>query len=371
MFHAKTLAPAFARVVPKDDKEGYNIMIDYIEHTWSLQHIHRSDITGADVSEFQRSTYFIPNLELALIPRAVVTKGSKLIGKGAYGKVKQVTYRGGVFAVKITDTSLIPTDDKKDLTSDYIRELSIIKSLDHPNVISVKFITEDLKCMFMDLAMGDLNWWLEKNGPMNNEMQLDIATQMFDALSYIHNMGCLHRDIKPQNILVYRRQNRNILFVLSDFGSGRGTEIALKNNAYSTYVGTLKYRSPELLLGSSYYGAGVDTWSMLCTMYECATGKQLFEGDSELSQIRRIFRVTGTPREKPDKMNIYPVWSGVTSLPDWPVSIPKFVPEHTVFTIDKRLSDCYKYLFKIGMILDPSKRPSSADIAAVIRNCTL
>ncbi|XP_065003631.1 cell division control protein 2 homolog isoform X2 [Musa acuminata AAA Group] len=83
-------------------------------------------------------------------------------------------------------------------------------------------------------------------------------------------------------------------------------------------VVTLAYRAPEILLGSRHYSTPVDLWSIGCIFVEMVNRCPLFCGDSEISQLFKIFRVLGTPNEE--------TWSGVTSLPHFKCSFPKWDP---------------------------------------------
>jgi serine/threonine protein kinase len=85
---------------------------------------------------------------------------------------------------------------------------------------------------------------------------------------------------------------------------------------YTHEVVTLWYRAPEILLGCKYYSTAVDIWSLGCIFAEMVTRRALFPGDSEIDQLFRIFRTLGTPDEV--------VWPGVTSVPDYKPSFPKW-----------------------------------------------
>lgn len=92
---------------------------------------------------------------------------------------------------------------------------------------------------------------------------------------------------------------------IADFGLARAFGIPIR--PYTKEVVTLWYRAPELLLGATEYSTPVDLWSVGCIFAEIISKRPLFDGDSEQDQIRKIFRIMGTPNEE--------VWPGVTSLP--------------------------------------------------------
>lgn len=134
---------------------------------------------------------------------------------------------------------------------------------------------------------------------------------MLLALEYCHANRVIHRDLKPQNILV-QRESLNIK--LADFGLARVYTYPLRE--YTHEIITLWYRAPEILLGMEKYYPTVDSWSVGCIFYELAHKKCLFCGDSEIDQIFKIFRILGTPNEN--------VWPSVTSLKDFKTTFPKW-----------------------------------------------
>ena len=111
----------------------------------------------------------------------------------------------------------------------------------------------------------------------------------------MHKSKILHRDLKPQNLLI---TNDNVLKIC-DFGLARGFGIPNKN--YSHEVVTLWYRPPDVLLGSKTYMTSVDVWSIGCIFAEMCNGKALFTGSNEEDQLLKIFNLRGTPN-----LEIYP-----------------------------------------------------------------
>lgn len=287
------------------------------------------------------STYFKPSLRINLISPDY-EKGKK-IGAGGYAKVRKVLYQGTAYAVKQAHEV-----DEDYLSMHTVREISIMQSLSDDNVVKICHITSDLRSIFLELGDGDLNSL--PLGAFDEESQEDFAVQMLCALVYIHNCGVLHRDIKPQNIIHYDTDDGPI-YKLTDFGLGRGCDIALRNGNYSTEVCTLHYRPLELLLGSTVYSDRIDVWSMMCVFYEVATGNILFQGDSEIGQIFKIFDVLGVPNED--------TWPGVTSLPEasvLKVNLRGYRPKPLE---DERLSVQFKELLEYGLVMDPNQRPSA------------
>ncbi|XP_044485141.1 cell division control protein 2 homolog A-like [Mangifera indica] len=149
--------------------------------------------------------------------------------------------------------------------------------------------------------------------------------QILRGIAYCHSHRVLHRDLKPQNLLIDRRTNA---LKLADFGLARAFGIPAQQYIKDTlavlyfyrserrFVVTLWYRAPEILLGSRHYSTPVDVWSVGCIFAEMVNQRPLFPGDSEIDELFKIFRVLGTPKED--------IWPGVTSLPDFKSAFPKW-----------------------------------------------
>lgn len=150
-------------------------------------------------------------------------------------------------------------------------------------------------------------------GPLPEQTVKKFCYQILQATAYCHAHRVMHRDLKPQNLLIDGAGNVK----LADFGLARAFGLPVKT--YTHEVVTLWYRAPEILLGAKEYSTPIDIWSIGCIFAEMAQRKALFIGDSEIDQIFKIFTVMGTPNEHywPDALKFndfktsFPKWSGV------------------------------------------------------------
>jgi serine/threonine protein kinase len=185
--------------------------------------------------------------------------------------------------------------------------------------------------------------------PLNSLLVKSYMYQIFLAIYYCHSHRVLHRDLKPQNILL----DKNGLLKLADFGLARAFGLPMRS--YTHQVVTLWYRSPEILLGSKNYGCPVDIWSIGCIYYEMITGKPLFPGDSEIDQLYKIFKILGTPNEQ--------MWPGVSALPEFKTNFPSWNSKDlsSLFVGHANAESDGIDLMNRCLLYDPPKRISAKD----------
>lgn len=153
----------------------------------------------------------------------------------------------------------------------------MLKILKHPNIVNLKeVISGDKKLnLIFEYCDCDLKKYLEHN-TLNELHVKEIVYQLLLALEFCHANRVIHRDLKPQNILIDSREKLNIK--LADFGLARTYYYPVKE--YTHEIITLWYRAPEVLLGTEIYYPTVDIWSVGCIFYEIAHKRILFCGDS-------------------------------------------------------------------------------------------
>lgn len=244
----------------------------------------------------------------------VYTKLEK-IGEGTYGVVYKAQNKltGQLVALK----KIRLESETEGIPATALREISILRQLQHPNVVQlVDVVMEETKLhLIFEYLDQDLKQLLNKRRVGLPPLTLKLYLyQILSSLLFCHRHRILHRDLKPQNILV-SKDGQTVK--LADFGLARAYQIPIRT--YTHEVVTLWYRAPEILLGSQQYSPGVDIWSVACIFVEMATKKPLFPGDSEIDELFKIFQVLGTPSEV--------TWSGVSSLPDYARVFPQWQSE--------------------------------------------
>lgn len=238
------------------------------------------------------------------------------IGEGMYGVVYKVRNLETRAILALKKIHLQETEEGVPATA--IREISLLKELSHPNIVAlhdVVYVRSKLYLAF-EFLKQDLKRYLDAwpNG-LDPETTRKFLFQIMHGVAFCHERHVIHRDLKPQNLLLDKHGN----IKLADFGLAR----AISSNArraYTREVVTLWYRAPEIMLGSKYYSTPVDLWSIGCIFAEIASSSQpLFQGDSEIDQLFQIFKACGTPNETN--------WAGVSRLPYYRHEFPRWHPK--------------------------------------------
>ncbi|RWS30781.1 Serine hydroxymethyltransferase-like protein [Leptotrombidium deliense] len=240
-------------------------------------------------------------------------------------------------------------EESEGVPSTAIREIALLKELNHPNVVRLLDVVHCDKNLYLvfEYLNQDLKKLLDSkpgNTGLSKPLVKSYLWQLLQGIAHCHAHRVLHRDLKPQNLLIDVEGK----IKLADFGLARN--ISLPIRTYTHEVVTLWYRAPEILLGARFYGPSVDVWSIGCIFAEMATKRALFPGDSEIDQLFRIFRTLGTPDET--------VWPGVSHLPDYKNSFPQWTQQDLKKCIPCMDEDAIDLLNKL-LTYDPSNRIAS------------
>ncbi|KAJ0229343.1 Protein kinase superfamily protein [Hirschfeldia incana] len=227
--------------------------------------------------------------------RASTFEKLEKIGQGTYSSVYRARdlIHDKIVALKKVRFDLNNIESVKFMA----REIIVMRRLDHPNVLKLEalitaHVSSSLYLVF-EYMDHDLLGLSSLPGVKFSEPQVKCyMQQLLSGLEHCHSRGVLHRDIKCSNLLI----DSNGVLKIADFGLATFFDPA-KTIPLTSHVVTLWYRPPELLLGASHYGVGVDLWSTGCILGELYAGKPILPGKTEVEQLHKIFKLCGSPTE--------------------------------------------------------------------------
>ncbi|KAG8099156.1 hypothetical protein GUJ93_ZPchr0013g35458 [Zizania palustris] len=218
------------------------------------------------------------------------------IGQGTYSNVYKArdSLSGKIVALKKVRFDNLEPESVRFMA----REILILRRLDHPNVIKLDgLVTSRMSCslyLVFDYMVHDLAGLAASPDIKFTLPQVKCYVhQLLSGLEHCHDRGVLHRDIKGSNLLL----DDNGVLKIGDFGLASIFDPNHKHPMTSRVV-TLWYRPPELLLGATDYGVGVDLWSAGCILAELLAGKPIMPGRTEVEQLHKIFKLCGSPTEE-------------------------------------------------------------------------
>ena len=268
-----------------------------------------------------------------------------IVGEGAYGIVykcrnKETKEYVAIKKFKESEDEIV----KKTMR----RELKVLQVLKNDNIVEFKQAFKQKGNLYLVFEFIDKNLLeLLEQSPTGLSPQLikNLIFQLCKAVKYLHDQNIIHRDVKPENLLIDNKMNLK----LCDFGFARKI-LNNKNENLTDYVATRWYRSPELLITGGIYGPEVDYWAIGCIMGELADGKPIFPGENEIDQIHCIQKVLGNlPDDQIETFYSNPIYAGKNLLN---VEKPETLERRYMGILPKIAISFMKGLLE----LDPKKR---------------
>lgn len=182
------------------------------------------------------------------------------------------------------------------------REIKVLRESKHENIVNLLHVFREKGKLFLVFEYQERTLLEELQLAEGRGIQpvavKHIMYQVLRALSFLHSNKIMHRDVKPENLLL----SKSGVVKLCDFGFARGTR-KQTNYHYTDYVSTRWYRAPELLVGDAAYNESVDLWAVGCIFAEILSGLPLFPGDSDLHTLKLILETIGAD----DKLRGMPI----------------------------------------------------------------
>lgn len=285
------------------------------------------------------------------------------IGEGTYGTVFKAKHKETLEIVALKRVRL--DEDDEGIPSSALREICLLKELKHKNIVRLYDVMHSEKklTIVFEYCDQDLKKYFDScQGEIDPNVVKSFMYQLLRGLSFCHEKHILHRDLKPQNLLI----NKNGELKLADFGLARAFGIPVR--CFSAEVVTLWYRPPDVLMGAKLYTTSIDIWSAGCIFAEIANaGRPLFPGSDVDDQLKRIYRLLGSPTEEN--------WPGVSKLPlykDFPIA-----PSVSIHAVVPKMNTSAKDLLQKHLILNPSHRITAeeamqhfyfADLSPAVKN---
>lgn len=228
----------------------------------------------------------------------------EILGEGTYGVVYKAIDTKTNQTVAIKKIRLGKQKEGVNFTA--LREIKLLKELKHPNIIELIDVfphKENLHLVF-EFMESDLEAVIRDKNIVLSPADIKSYIQMtLKALAFCHKKWILHRDMKPNNLLI----GADGQLKLGDFGLAR--IFGSPDRRFTHQVFARWYRAPELLFGTKQYGAAVDVWGAACVFAELLLRRPFLPGSSDIDQLGKIFAQFGTPKVSQ--------WPDMIYLPDY------------------------------------------------------
>jgi calcium-dependent protein kinase len=199
-----------------------------------------------------------------------------MLGQGAFGEVRKCINRHTkvIRAVKLIKKESMNKEEEES----FKHEITILKKLDHPNILKLYEVFEDEKRYYLVTELckgGELFDEIVTKVCFSEKEAAAIIQQILQAVAYCHDLGIVHRDLKPENVLIDKELNNTLKII--DFGTS--TIYDKSSGPLKTTHGTSYYIAPEVL--NKRYDDRCDVWSIGVILYILLSGKPPFDGDND------------------------------------------------------------------------------------------
>uniref|UniRef100_A0A3P8W5C6 mitogen-activated protein kinase n=1 Tax=Cynoglossus semilaevis TaxID=244447 RepID=A0A3P8W5C6_CYNSE len=272
------------------------------------------------------------------------------LGEGAYASVYKVSTKHNENEINSKTVSISTAEPV--ILNPCVFAASLLKGLKHANVVLLHDIIHNSETLTLVFEyQTDLSQYMHQHpGGLHSHNVRIFMFQLLRGLTFIHSRKILHRDLKPQNLLIsYLGELK-----LADFGLARSKSIP--SQTFSADVVTLWYRPPDVLLGSTEYSTALDMWGAGCIFIEMLQGAPAFPGVTDVfDQLQKIWMVLGVPSESS--------WPGVTSLSIINGLFKKYImfPNTCIIIIIIILNSHTEGLVQRLLMLVPSERISAQE----------
>uniref|UniRef100_A0A8C7J8R1 Cyclin dependent kinase like 3 n=1 Tax=Oncorhynchus kisutch TaxID=8019 RepID=A0A8C7J8R1_ONCKI len=211
-----------------------------------------------------------------------------VVGEGSYGTVMKCRHKeiGHIVAIKRFNDK----EEDKTMKKVIMREIKLLRKFRHENLVNMLEVFRFKKRLYVVFeyidrtVLEDLERYPRG---LDSKRLRKYMFQILRAMDYLHTSNIIHRDVKPENVLV---SNSGVV-KLCDFGFAR--TLAPTGEPLTDYVATRWYRAPELLVADNTYSKPVDVWAIGCLIIEMATSNAFLTGTSDLDQVHKIVSKVG------------------------------------------------------------------------------
>ncbi|CAF2257721.1 hypothetical protein BRARA_H02441 [Brassica rapa] len=267
----------------------------------------------------------------------------EVLGQGTYGVVFKATDTKTGETVAIKKIRIGKHKEGVNITA--LREIKMLKELKHPHIILLidAFPHKQNLHLVFEFMETDLEGVIRDSNVFLSPADVKSYLLMtLKGLAYCHEKRVLHRDMKPNNLLI----GPDGQLKLADFGLAR--IFGSPDRKFTHQVFARWYRAPELLFGAKQYGAAVDVWAAGCIFAELLLRRPFLQGNSDIDQLSKIFAAFGTP--KADQ------WPDMKNLPDYVEY--QFVPAPSLRSLFPTVSEDALDLLSKLFTYDPKARIS-------------